>query len=75
LIVHITPRERATLALLSEGHSYEGAAANLAISINTIRNHVRRIYDKLAVHSKAEAVRKGFEHGLLEPTGGGSGCR
>jgi DNA-binding CsgD family transcriptional regulator len=35
------------------------------VSINTIRNYIRSIYDKLHVHSKSEAVSKGLRAGLI----------
>jgi DNA-binding NarL/FixJ family response regulator len=61
----LTPQEIRLLALLADGHSYQNAAAQLDISINTIRNHVRSVYDKLHVHSKSEAVAKALKHGIL----------
>ena len=47
------------------GHSYLNAAGQLDISINTVRNHVRSIYDKLHVHTKSEAVAKALKAGIL----------
>ena len=61
----LTPKEVELLALLADGHSYLNAAHNLAVSINTVRNHVRSIYDKLHVHTKSEAVAKALKHGIL----------
>ena len=55
---HLTPQEVRLLKLLVEGYSYRGAADQLNISINTIRDHIRSIYEKLHVHSKSEAVSK-----------------
>ena len=52
----LTPHETRLLKLLVEGHNYVTAAAKLNISYNTIKFHVRNIYDKLQVHSKSEAV-------------------
>jgi DNA-binding NarL/FixJ family response regulator len=54
----LTPHEVRVLKLLSEGYSYQATADRLHVSINTIRDYVRSIYDKLHVHSKAAAVRK-----------------
>jgi len=61
----LTPKELELLALLAEGHSYGNSASVLEISINTVRNHVRSIYDKLHVHTKSEAVAKALKHGIL----------
>ena len=61
----LSHQERATLALLAEGHSYQNAADELGVSINTVRNYVRAIYDKLHVHSKSEAVTKALRGGLI----------
>ncbi len=62
---HLTPQEGRLLKLLVEGYSYRGAADQLGISINTIRDHIRSIYDKLHVHSKSEAVSKALRHRLI----------
>ncbi len=62
---NLTPQEVRLLALLADGHSYLNAAGQLAISINTVRNHVRSIYDKLHVHTKSEAVSKALKAGIL----------
>jgi DNA-binding NarL/FixJ family response regulator len=61
----LTAQERNLLALLADGYSYLNAAGQLGISINTVRNHVRSIYDKLHVHTKSEAVAKALKGGLL----------
>ena len=44
--------------------SYKTAAAELHVSVNTIKFHLRHIYDKLQVHTKSEAVAKALRHGL-----------
>lgn len=61
----LTAREMEVLALLSQGHSYKSAAAALDLSFDTIRFHVRNVYEKLHVHSKSEAVLRAFQTGLL----------
>ena len=61
----LTPQETGLLRLLSEGHSYESSAANLNVSVNTVRNYVRSVYAKLHVHSKSEAVTKALRRGIL----------
>jgi DNA-binding NarL/FixJ family response regulator len=52
----LTPHELRLLKLLVDGYNYVTAAEQLKISYNTIKFHVRNIYDKLQVHSKSEAV-------------------
>ena len=60
----LTPHEIRLLRMLVEGHSYKTAAAELHVSVNTIKFHLRHIYDKLQVHTKSEAVAKALRHGL-----------
>jgi LuxR family maltose regulon positive regulatory protein len=43
-------------------------AGELFVSLNTIRTHMRRVYSKLGVHSRGDAVRRGRELGLLSPS-------
>ena len=54
----LTDREEQVLALLAKGHSYKEIADLLNISFETVRTHVRSIYDKLHVHSRTEATLK-----------------
>ena len=61
----LTPHELRLLKLLVEGHSYKTAAAELGVSINTIAFHVQKIYGKLQVHSKSEAVARALRENLL----------
>lgn len=61
----LTPHEIRILKLLVDGHNYKTAAAELRVSINTISFHMRRIYDKLHVHSKSEAVAKALRSRLI----------
>lgn len=62
---HLTVQETSFLKLLAEGHSYASGAGELGVSVNTVRNYVRSIYDKLHVHSKSEAVSKAMRAGLI----------
>ncbi len=55
---HLSPREEAVLNLLSKGYTYKQIADELGISIDTIRTYLRRIYEKLHVQSRTEAVVK-----------------
>ena len=61
----LTPHEVRLLKLLSDGHSYQSAGGELDISINTVRNYIRSIYEKLHVHSKSEAVSKALKSRLI----------
>ncbi|HYV86129.1 MAG TPA: response regulator transcription factor [Patescibacteria group bacterium] len=61
----LTPHEVRLLKLLAEGHSYQSAGTELGCSINTVRNYIRSIYEKLHVHSKSEAVTRALRSGLI----------
>jgi len=61
----LTPHELRILTLLVEGHNYKTAADELGVSINTIRFHMRSIYEKLQVHSKSEAVSKALRNRII----------
>jgi DNA-binding NarL/FixJ family response regulator len=54
----LTERERDVLDLLAKGCTYKFISAELQISVDTIRTHIRHIYEKLHVHSRTEAVAK-----------------
>lgn len=56
----LTEREEQVLASLAKGHLYKEIADQLKISFETVRTHVRSIYEKLHVHSRTEAVLKYF---------------
>ncbi len=55
---HLTEREEEILGLLSQGYRYKEIAATLGISVETVHTHLRRIYDRLQVTSRTEAVVK-----------------
>jgi DNA-binding CsgD family transcriptional regulator len=61
----LTPHEIRLLKLLVEGHNYKTAATELNLSVNTIRFHMKSIYEKLRVHSKSEAVAKGLRQRIV----------
>ncbi len=52
----LTPREKQILDLLARGLSYKLVAGEADISIETVRTHIKRIYEKLQVHSATEAL-------------------
>lgn len=54
----LTAREIEILDALSKGLSYKMVAAQLNLSIDTIRSHIKKIYEKLHVHSATEAINK-----------------
>ena len=57
----LSEREKAVLQLLVEGYSYKLIASELFIAIDTVRSHIKKIYDKLHVNSKSEAVAKAIK--------------
>ncbi|MEZ0484910.1 response regulator [Fibrella aquatica] len=57
-LADLTPRESEVLALLAKGNSYKMVAAQLGITVETTRTHIKRIYEKLHVHSVTEALAK-----------------
>lgn len=57
---HLTEKERQILNLVSKGYLYKEIANELNNSINTIKQHIRHIYEKLHVQNKAEAINKIF---------------
>ena len=56
----LSSREAEVLKLLSRGHLIKEIADQLGISFVTVRTHIRRIYEKLHVHSRSQAVAKLF---------------
>src|SRR4029077_18564871 len=55
---HLSPREEMVLDCLAKGLTYKQIADQLGISIDTIRTYLRRIYEKLPVQSRTEAVAR-----------------
>ena len=62
----ISTREQEVLGLLVQGFNYRQIAEKIFISPETVRNHIRNIYEKLHVHSRSEAVAKAIKQGLLK---------
>jgi len=56
--VRLTPREEEILTLLSKGFVNKEIAGKLGVSYETVRDHLRHIYEKLHVHSRGEAVAR-----------------
>ena len=61
----LSPREREALELITKGFSYDEIAELMQVSRNTVMTFVRRIYQKLEVRSKAEAIYEARNHGIL----------
>jgi len=61
----LTPRQREVLTLLAEGASTEEIAKALALSEETVRNHIRQLLRRLGVHSRLAAVAYARRHRLL----------
>ena len=62
---NLTQQETELLKLLVEGHNYKTAAAELSISINTVKFHLKNVYEKLQVHSNSEAVAKALRQKII----------
>jgi two-component system NarL family response regulator len=63
----LTEREMQVLKLMAQSKSNRDIAAALAISENTVKNHVRNILEKLHLHSRMEAVTYAWRKRLLDP--------
>lgn len=62
---HLTSRERQILALIEERYSNKEIAVRLQIELQTVKNHVHNILEKLQLHSRREAAGYAKERGLL----------
>jgi len=62
---NLSEREKHVLQLLVNGYSYKMIAAEMFIAIDTVRSHIKKIYEKLQVNSKGEAVAKAFRNKLV----------
>ena len=63
--VNLTARELEILQHLVSGSSYKKISKDLFISFDTVNSHIKKIYEKLQVHSKTEAVAKALKHKLV----------
>jgi DNA-binding NarL/FixJ family response regulator len=64
--VKLSRREREVVTLLVAGHRYDGIAAELGISVNTVRSHIRTLYEKLGAQTKVDAVMAAVRMGIVE---------
>ncbi|MFM2197233.1 MAG: hypothetical protein RLZZ505_665 [Verrucomicrobiota bacterium] len=60
--VNLSPRENEILGMLSEGFLYKEIADKLGCSYSTVRTHIERIYEKLHVHSRSQAIARFRKH-------------
>lgn len=63
--VQLSVREQAALELMARGFSYSEIARLQEISVHTVQTHIKNLYQKLAVHSRGEAVFEATRMGLL----------
>jgi DNA-binding NarL/FixJ family response regulator len=68
----LSPRDREVLELLARGYLYKEIAESLQISVPTVNTYIRRIYEKLHVRSRSQAVAK-FTHVPGAAGAGGAG--
>lgn len=61
----LTAHEKRLLKLLVEGHNFKSIAPQLGVTVHTVSFHMQRIYEKLQVHSKSEAVAKAMRDRLV----------
>ncbi len=64
-LYNLTPRENEILLHLSRGNSYKLVAVELGISLDTVRSHIKKIYEKLQVHTQTEAIAKAYKERLI----------
>jgi len=63
---NLSQRETEILRFLVKGYSYKMIAPELDITVDTVRFHIKKIYDKLHVHSATEAVSKAIRNKLID---------
>ena len=61
----LSAREKEILSHLSKGEGLKAMASDLRISLDTVRTHIKNIYEKLQVHSQTEAVAKAINEKLV----------
>jgi len=65
-LTHLTRREREVIALIEEGLSNKEIVVRLQIELQTVKNHVHNILEKLQLDSRREVARYAREHGLVQ---------
>jgi len=65
--IELSEREEQILRLMAQGKTYSAIAEDLFLSIDGVYYHIRHIYEKLQVHTRAEAVAKGLKKRLIPP--------
>jgi DNA-binding NarL/FixJ family response regulator len=71
-VATLTDREREVLVLIAGGRSNQEIAADLGISIDTVKSHVKHVFTKLAVRDRSQAVIAAYESGLVVAGGADS---
>jgi DNA-binding NarL/FixJ family response regulator len=64
--IHLSPRGNEVLVLLSKGLGNREIAEELGISIETVKTHVERLYKRLGVTARTDAVAKALRTGLID---------
>ena len=67
-LAQLTRREREVLSLLAEGLTNQGIASRLNVSLNTVASHLKNVYPKLHVSSRAQAAAYAVTHGIFPAT-------
>jgi DNA-binding CsgD family transcriptional regulator len=64
-VVGLTPREMQVLVLLASGLDTSAAAAEMGLSVHTVRGHVKSLLAKLGAHSQVQAVVTALRRGII----------
>jgi len=72
--VTLSPRESEVLGYIARGFSYAEIAREQGITVHTVQTYIKKLYGKLAVHSRSEAVYEASRLGLLGQLGSGLGA-
>ncbi len=65
--IGLSEREEQILSLMAKGKSYSEIANEIFLSLDGVTYHIRHIYEKLHVHSRAEAVAEGLKKHIIKP--------